>query len=155
MADVNGDGVMTEDDALVMYYAYALEDLLGDGSSSMSGVARFRQTLLGGRASISNPSDAVLVEMLRKANTWKGVGGQANGDINGDGAITADDALVMYYAYALGDLLGDGSSSASGVARFRETLLGGRVAAGTSPSDANLLLMLQRANALRVAVGGF
>ena len=154
MADVNGDGVMDEDDALVMYYAYALEDLLGDGSSSTSGVARFRQTLLGGRTSISNPSDADLVEMVRKANAWKGVGRQANGDINGDGTITADDALVMYYAYALGDLLGDGSSSASGVARFRETLLGGRVAAGTSPSDSNLLLMLRRANALRTAAGG-
>ena len=48
MADVNGDGRLDADDALVMYYAYALESLLGDGDRG--GVARFRETLLGGRA---------------------------------------------------------------------------------------------------------
>ena len=34
-----------------------------------------------------------------------------------------DDALLMYYAYELGGLLGDGDSG--GVARFRQTLLAG------------------------------
>ena len=146
-ADVNGDGGIDADDALVMYYAYALESLLGDGESG--GVARFRETLLGGRAGTPGPSDGMLMEMLRRANAWREAGVGAGGDVNGDGGIDADDALVMYYAYALGSLLGDGESG--GVARFRQTLLAGR-AGSPSPGDADLRAMLQRANALRDSI---
>ena len=144
LADVNSDSTLDEDDALVLYYAYALQDLLGDGTSG--GVARFRQTLLAGRAGRPNPSDADLTEMLHSANLWKQVGVGAGGDLNQDGVVDEDDALVLYYAYALQDLLGDGASG--GVARFRQTLLAGR-AGQPNPSDADLQLLLRRANELR------
>ena len=88
------------------------------------------------------------MEMLHRANAWRAAG-VAAGDVNGDGGIDADDALVMYYAYTLESLLGDGDSG--GVARFRETLLGGR-AGSPNPSDADLRAMLGRANALRDAL---
>ena len=147
MADVNGDGTLDPDDALAMYYAYALPDLLGDGQTG--GVARFRQTLLGGRTGTSNPSDEDLQRMLRNANDWRGAGVSSVGDVNGDGTLDEDDALAMYYAYALADLLGDGQTG--GVARFRRTLLGGR-AGISNPSDEDLKLMLRNANELRAAL---
>ena len=147
LADVNSDSTLDEDDALVLYYAYALQDLLGDGTSG--GVARFRQTLLAGRTGRPNPSDADLTEMLHSANQWKQVGVGAGGDLNRDGVVDEDDALVMYYAYALQDLLGDGDTG--GVARFRQTLLAGR-AGRPNPSDADLQLLLRRANELRASL---
>ena len=52
----------------------------------------------------------------------------------------------MYYAYTLGSLLGDGETG--GVARFRQTLLAGRVGS-SDPSDSELAAMLRRANDLR------
>ena len=143
-ADVNGDGGFDGDDALVMYYAYTLGSLLGDGETG--GVARFRRTLLAGRAGSSDPSDAELMSMLLRANAWRGAGADAGGDVNGDGRLDGDDALVMYYAYTLGSLLGDGETG--GVARFRQTLLAGR-AGSADPSDSELTAMLRRANDLR------
>ena len=143
-ADVNGSGGLDGDDALVMYYAYTLGSLLGDGETG--GVARFRRTLLAGRAGSSDPSDAELMAMLLRANAWRGAGADAGGDVNGDGRLDGDDALVMYYAYTLGNLLGDGETG--GVARFRQTLLAGR-AGNPDPSDSELAMMLRRANDLR------
>jgi len=66
---VNGDGEVNEDDALVMYYAYALRDLVGDGEGG--GVVRFRRTLLGPRSGSINPSDAELQQMVGRANALR------------------------------------------------------------------------------------
>ena len=143
-ADVNGDGALDGDDALVMYYAYELGDLLGDGDSG--GVARFRQTLLAGLSGGPSPSDGALMEMLRKSQAWRASGVDAGGDVNGDAMIDMDDALLMYYAYELGGLLGDGDSG--GVARFRQTLLAGP-SGQPAPSDAKLMEILRNANRLR------
>ena len=143
-ADVNNDGQVDSDDALVMYYAFQLKSLLGDGETG--GTVRFRRTLLAGRASSPNPSDADLKEMLVKANEWQDQGVDAGGDINGDGSIDGDDALVMYYAYQFENLLGNGNTGGS--TRFRQSLLAGR-AGKANPSDADLNEMLRKANALR------
>ena len=144
VADINGNGRLDGDDALVMYYAYGLESLLGDGETG--GVSRFRRVLLAGLAGTPDPSDAELMTMLRRANEWDEVGADAGGDINGNGRIDGDDALVMYYAYELGSLLGDGETG--GVSRFRRVLLAG-LAGAPDPSDAELMAMLRRANGLR------
>ena len=136
VADVNGDGEVSGDDALVMYYVYTLGDLLE--------VERFRRTLLEGRAGQANPSDADLVVMVREAKAWRDAGAAAGGDVNGDGEVSGDDALVMYYVYTLGDLLE--------VERFRRTLLEGR-AGQANPSDADLVEMVRKAKALRDAAG--
>ena len=52
--DPNADGTLDSDDGLVLYYGYALESLLGDGSAG-TGVSRFRSTLLGGRSGLATP----------------------------------------------------------------------------------------------------
>ena len=144
VADVNGDGELDGDDALVMYYAYELGELLGDGDTG--GVGRFRRTLLAGLSGGPSPSDAALMEMLRKSQAWRASGVDAGGDVNGDGELDGDDALVMYYAYELGELLGDGESG--GVGRFRRTLLAGP-SGRMAPSDADLMGILRNANRLR------
>ena len=144
VADINGNGRLDGDDALVMYYAYGLGSLLGDGETG--GVSRFRRVLLAGLAGTPDPSDAELMTMLRRANAWDEVGADAGGDINGNGRLDGDDALVMYYAYELGSLLGDGETG--GVSRFRRVLLAG-LAGTPDPSDAELMAMLRRANDLR------
>ena len=144
LADVNEDGGIDADDALALYYAYALVDLLGNGDAG--GIARFRETLLEGRVGESNPSDDDLRQMLRRADDWKGIGVGSGGDMNADGRIDSDDALVMYYAYALEELLGDGTTG--GIARFRQSLLAGRTGQ-PDPSDDVLRQMLRRAHDLR------
>ena len=52
-----------------MYYVYTLENLLE--------VERYRRTLLGGRAGRANPNptDADLVEMVRKAKALRDAAG--------------------------------------------------------------------------------
>ena len=83
--DVNGDGILNGDDALVMYHAYESSDQVGDGETG--GTATSRQTLLSGLAGKPSPSDDDLKDMIRKANVWREVGVDADGDINEDGEI--------------------------------------------------------------------
>ena len=64
--DINEDGEINESDALVMIYAYTLEDLVGNGRTG--GTARFRQLLLASHSNKANPSDEELKAMLRRAN---------------------------------------------------------------------------------------
>ena len=155
---MNADGVFDSTDALVMYYAYALEDLLGSGEAG-AGTMRFRQTLLAGLSGLGNlnPSDAELREMLRRANSFRdccGESGNLIGDINDDGIVDSDDALVMYYAFALESLLGNGEPG-RGLSRFREILLGGLAGKNNpNPSDSDLREMLRKAGALRMTQRG-
>ena len=64
--DINDDGEINESDALVMIYAYELENLVGNGTTG--GTARFRQLLLASHANKANPTDEELKVMLRRAN---------------------------------------------------------------------------------------
>ena len=112
-ADVNEDGQVNEDDALVMYYAYALGTLLGDGDSG--GVERFRRVLLGARGGDLGSGDDALRGMLRRANVWGTVGapisaqvlprvssGSGSGGSGGGQDISAStcDTLVRRYCGA-------------------------------------------------------
>ena len=142
--DVNGDGLLNGDDALVMYHAYASASQVGDGETG--GTAQSRQALLVGYSGTINPTDDDLKAMIRKAHGWREAGVDAGGDINEDGAIDESDALEMYYAYESVNLVGDGE--AGGSARFRQLLLAA-FASQPNPSDEDLKAMLRRANALR------
>ncbi len=146
--DVNGDGLLRGDDALVMYHAYASASQVGDGETG--GTAASRQTLLSGLAGLANPSDEDLKAMIRKAHGWRESGVDAGGDLNEDGAIDESDAFVMYYAYELEELVGDGETG--GTVRFRQLLLAA-FASQPNPSDEDLKAMLRRANALREEFG--
>ena len=70
----------------------------------------------------------------------------SDADVTGDGTVDEDNALVMYYAYRRGDLLGDGEQG--GDAESRQRLLGG-LSGGEEPWDETLRGMLRRANAWR------
>ncbi len=142
--DVNGDGTLNGNDALIMYNAYASGAQLGDGETG--GTAASRQTLLAGYSGKINPTDDELKAMIRKANAWKGAGVGAGGDINEDGLIDESDALVMYYAYTTANLVGDGNTG--GTERFRQLLLAS-FANKVNPTDEDLKAMLRRANRLR------
>ena len=146
-ADVNGDGVIDTDDALVMYFAYTYGDLLGDGDTG--GFPRHRRTQLTGLSGVSDPTDEELRELLRAANAWRSAGLDAGGDVNEDGAINGDDALVMYYAYTLSSVLGNGDTG--GFGRYRLLQLGG-LAGVPDPTDEELRAMLRAANELRGTV---
>ena len=148
--DVDGDGAFGKDDALAMYYAYVLSDVLGDGEHG--GFARFRQELLGRQSEGSNPSDEELQQIVLKANTWKDGNASAGVDVNGDDSFDKRDALAMYYIYefAPNTLVFSGSDGLrpTGLAR---TLLSG-LADGSAPSDADLLDIVVKANEFKNAV---
>ena len=146
--DVNGDGVLDGNDALIMYHSYASAAQLGDGETG--GTPESRQSLLAGYSGKTNPSDDDLKAMIRKANAWKAAGVDAGGDINEDGVIDESDAFVMYYAYVTANLVGDGETG--GTARFRQLLLAA-FANKANPTDEDLKAMLRRANKLREEFG--
>lgn len=145
-ADVNGNGRLEADDAMIIYHAVESAGGLGDGDEG--GTPAARATLLAGLAGAPGPDDDDLRGMLRKANEWREVGVEAGGDINGDGAIDGHDAMIMHYAYAFQDLLGNGESGGAG--RFRRSLLAGH-AARPDPGDADLKALLRKAQVLRAA----
>ena len=145
IADLNDNEEVDAEDALVMYYAFAFKDLLGD--SSGPGVARYRRALLSDSLS-GNPSDADLRGLLRRAKDWRDKGISLGGDLNGDSMIDEQDALVMYYAYKFEDRLGTGETG--GDTGLRERLLAG-LSARSDATDAILKGMLRRANSLRRA----
>jgi hypothetical protein len=66
---VNDDGVIDGDDALVMYYAYQFESLLGRGGAG--GFAELRRRLLAGLANAADPTDEDLRRMLRNAHALR------------------------------------------------------------------------------------
>ena len=142
--DVNGDGVLDGNDALVMNYAYVYSSLVGDGETG--GTAESRQRFLAGYSGRTDPSDEDLQAMLRRANAWRAAGVNEGGDINDDGVIDGSDSYAMYYAYAFESLLGNGDEG--GTARFRSQLLG-PLAGTADPTDEDLKDMLRRANRLR------
>ena len=146
-ADVNGDGTIDADDALVMYYAYRFSSDLGDGEEG--GFEESRRAQLGGLSGESDPTDEDLKELLRAANAWKSGALDAGGDVNGNGTIDADDALVMYYAYAYRSQLGNGDEG--GFEEYRQAYLRG-LSGLSNPTDDDLRALLRAANALRGTV---
>ena len=146
--DVNSDGTLDGNDALILYHSYASSNRLGDGETG--GNADSRQTLLAGYSGKADPTDDELKAMIRKAHAWKEGGVSSGGDINEDGEIDGKDAFVMYYAYTNANLVGDGETGGS--ERFRRLLLAS-YAAKDDPTDEDLKAMLKRANQLREDFG--
>ena len=142
--DVNGDGALDSNDALLMWNAFQFENLVGDGETG--GTAESRQRFLAGYSGGTDPSDEDLRAILRSANAWRATGINDGGDINADGAIDGSEAYAMYYAYTYESLLGNGEEG--GAARFRSQLLG-PLAGKPNASDEDLKEMLRRANTLR------
>ena len=142
--DVNGDGALDGNDALIMYYAYTSEEQVGDGETG--GTAELRQSLLAGYSGKTNPTDDELKEMIRKSLAWQEAGVAAGGDINEDGEIDEEDAYVMYHAYANANLVGNGTTG--GTERFRQLLLAS-FAGKENPTDEDLKGLLRRANKLK------
>ena len=148
--DLTEDGAFDGDDALAMAYSYTLESALGNGETG--GTEAGRSTLLGDLWGGSGPGgDDDFRGMLRKAKAWKAAEASASGDLTEDGGFDGNDARVMYYAYKLGALLGDGATG--GLARYRRSVLedlwGGL---GSDASDDDLRSMLRNAHRLREAV---
>ena len=145
-ADVNANGRIEADDAMVIYHAFESAGSLGDGESG--GTRASRSTLLAGLADAPDPTDAELREMLARANEWREIGIEVGGDLNSDGSIDSDDAMIMYYAFEFENLLGNGETG--GTTRFRRSLLS-ELGAQANASDADLKAMLRNAHALRAA----
>ena len=68
LADVNADNVVDSDDALVLFYAHALREVLGDGHYSGSESAR--RLLLNELVGNLNNDDAGYRQLLRNANRF-------------------------------------------------------------------------------------
>ena len=144
-ADVNQDGLVDEDDVLVMYYAYTAPGLL-----NRSRLRRLVLRPLLGRGSSSSKledTDSDYMTMLSNANDWKN-NPSAGGDVNQDGLVDEDDVLVMYYAYTAPGLLNR--------SRLRRLVLRPLLGRGSSSSkledtDSDYMTMLSNANALRTS----
>ena len=144
-ADVNEDGLVDEDDVLVMYYAYTAPGLL-----NRSRLRRLVLRPLLGRGSSSTKltdTDSDYMTMLSNANDWQN-NPSAGGDVNQDGLVDEDDVLVMYYAYTAPGLLNR--------SRLRRLVLRPLLGRGSSSSkledtDSDYMTMLSNANALRTS----
>ena len=141
-ADVNQDGLVDEDDVLVMYYAYTAPGLLNR--------SRLRRLVLrplrgrGGSSRKMTDTDDGYMTMLSNANDWKNTP-SAGGDVNQDGLVDEDDVLVMYYAYTAPGLLNR--------SRLRRLVLRPLRGRGSSirkveDTDDGYMTMLSNANAL-------
>ena len=124
MADVNGDNSIDAEDAIILFYVYELGD-----TPEVRNLLRPR---LG--------SDD-LDQAVSRATAWQRDGRAVGGDLNGDGPINQNDALIMYYAYEFGDLLDQS-------AVLRQLLLNG-VRGRMPPTDATYRELLRRARGLQ------
>ena len=83
----------------------------------------------------------VTEDKATRADDWKDNGRAQGGDLNSDGPINRNDALIMYYAYEFGDLLDQS-------AVLRQLLLNG-VRGRMPDTDAIYRELLRRANRLQ------
>lgn len=145
IVDVNQSGGFDSNDVLILYYAYELPELVGDGSAG-SGIPSLRDELLSGLVVSGSPVDTVdklVTAALQLAADY----GDTAIDLNASGALDGDDALIMYYVREFTSLLGTGAAAAEGTEGFRRTFLG-PLAGIPAPSDAELQELLRAANAL-------
>lgn len=147
LLDVNGSHQFDTVDTLVMYIAFAFPELVGNGTSG--GFVGLRRAMLSGLPlqpqSGEPPSDDDYRRLLAAANVVPRGRDATRVDVNADGRISDEDALILYYASELSEELGDGRTG--GTEEFRRTFLGS-LAVSRDPSDAELRMLLQRANAL-------
>ena len=126
--------LVDENDALIMYYVYTL----GNPTPLVSGKLK----------------GANLQDVLSNVAVWRRNGRAVSGDLNSDGVVDGNDALVMYYAYIFGELMGNGQSD-TGSQIIRVILLNELVDQRIpAPQDADYRLLLRRANQLRTIING-
>ncbi len=140
LLDLTGDSVVDLEDAKVFYYTLQFGSALGNGITG--GTVGARSTILGSFLPGSPPGDAELQALLRAAHA---LATRAGLDITDNGgAADRNDAGAFYYALALPDSLGNGTTG--GYATLRSTILGSFLPG--SPGDTELQALLRRANAL-------
>lgn len=148
--DLNGNGEPDGDDMQVLYYALALNRLLGNGNAT-SGFAPMREALLIDVPTTAAPNttpDERYRLLLTAAGELTGHVSRLAFDLNRDNNVNEDDALILYYVESeeFTALLGDGTSG-SGDAAMRQTFLA-PLAGTIVPTDDNLRDLLNRANIL-------
>ena len=143
-ADVNGDGAVNANDGLLMYYAYTFETVFKLNNDLGQRVRGFLRTLRGAGSPAAD--DAGYKAMLQAAWDWRSANPGA-GDVNGDGAINANDGLLMYYAYTFEAVFKLNNDLGRRVRGFLRTL---RSPTSSHPAtDAGYKAMLQAAWGLR------
>ena len=143
-ADVNGDGAVNANDGLLMYYAYTFETVFKLENDLGQRVRGFLRTLRGPGSPAA--ADAGYKAMLQAAWDWRSAGATA-GDVNGDGSISANDGLLMYYAYTFEAVFKLENDLGQRVRGFLRTL---RSPTSSHPAtDAGYKAMLQAAWGLR------
>ena len=142
-ADVNGDGAVNANDGLLMYYAYTFETVFKLENDLGQRVRGFLRTLRGPGSPAAD--DAGYKAMLQAAWDWRSAGTTA-GDVNGDGAIGANDGLLMYYAYTFEAVFKLENDLGRRVRGFLRTLRG---PGSPAADDAGYKAMLQAAWGLR------
>ena len=120
--DVNHDGQVDAEDAIILFYVYEL------GESLARNILLQRQLDSG-----------AVAQVVSRANAWRL--SSIRGDVNLDGSVNAQDALIMYYDYEFGDLLQE-------QAELRRFLLD-ELRAGLSAEDASYRQLLRSAQALQ------
>ena len=124
-ADVNGDRYLDAKDAIMLFYIYKFED-----------TPEVRNNLLRQQIGSGDLDQAVF-----RANAWKE--SSLSGDLNLDGDVDDEDALIMYYAKQFEDLL-----QAPGHATLRRLLLD-ELRGNMPDTDASYRQLLRNAQALR------
>lgn len=143
--DLDADSRFSDSDVVVMYYSYSLPGLVGSGSEG-TGFSEFRSNILRSVPGLTESTESSLLGTIARAHQFQRDLRAMLLDINQSGQLTADDALIMYYAYTFSELLGNGDSG--GTVDFRRTFLAG-LAGISNPTDADLRDLLKRANALQ------
>ena len=142
-ADVNGDGAVNANDGLLMYYAYTFEAVFKLENDLGRRVRGFLRTLRGAGSPAAD--DAGYKAMLDNAWGWRSADSAA-GDVNGDGSISANDGLLMYYAYTFEAVFKLENDLGRRVRGFLRTLRG---AGSPAADDAGYKAMLDAAWGLR------
>ena len=142
-ADVNGDGSINANDGLLMYYAYTFEAVFRLETDLGQRVRGFLRTLRGAGSPAAD--DAGYKAMLDNAWGWRSADSAA-GDVNGDGSISANDGLLMYYAYTFEAVFKLENDLGRRVRGFLRTLRG---AGSPAADDAGYKAMLDNAWGLR------
>ena len=131
-ADVNEDGTVDRDDALVLFYVYDFGPDLKDSASLRDAALRPRKGALA-------ENDASYQRMITNAESWA-TAAPTGSDLNASGSVDRDDALVMFYVYDFGPDLKDSASLRDAALRPRKGAL--------AENDASYLQMITNAERL-------
>ena len=131
-ADVNEDGTVDRNDALVLFYVYDFGPDLKDSASLRDAALRPRKGALA-------ENDASYQRMITNAESWA-TAAPTGSDLNASGSVDRDDALVMFYVYDFGPDLKDSASLRDAALRPRKGAL--------AENDASYLQMITNAERL-------